>query len=143
MRAAGQATRERILVAAKAEFAQYGIAGARVNRIADAAKASKDRLYAYFAGKDELYAAVTAEWVTQTTDETALDAADLPGYVGGSSTTTSRTPTTPGYRPGQRSSRPTYPPPKRPSAGSSRESWPRFGGGKTRGWLPGISSPSP
>ncbi|BDT99883.1 MULTISPECIES: TetR family transcriptional regulator [Nocardia] len=82
MRAAGQATRERILVAAKAEFAQYGIAGARVNRIADAAKASKDRLYAYFAGKDELYAAVTEEWVTQTTDETALDAADLPGYVG-------------------------------------------------------------
>ncbi|MGK8523901.1 TetR family transcriptional regulator [Nocardia asteroides] len=82
MRAAGQATRERILVAAKAEFARYGIAGARINRIAAAARASKDRLYAYFAGKDELYAAVTEAWVTQTTDETALDAADLPGYVG-------------------------------------------------------------
>ncbi|MGK8488546.1 TetR family transcriptional regulator [Nocardia asiatica] len=82
MRAAGQATRERILVAAKAEFAQYGVAGARINRIAAAARASKDRLYAYFAGKDELYAAVTEQWVTQTTDETALDAADLPGYVG-------------------------------------------------------------
>ncbi|WP_043738809.1 TetR/AcrR family transcriptional regulator [Nocardia asiatica] len=82
MRAAGQATRDRILVAAKAEFARYGIAGARINRIAAAARASKDRLYAYFAGKDELYAAVTEQWVAQTTDETALDAADLPGYVG-------------------------------------------------------------
>ncbi|WP_405183034.1 TetR family transcriptional regulator [Nocardia sp. NBC_01377] len=82
MRAAGHATRERILVAAKAEFAQYGVAGARINRIAAAAKASKDRLYAYFASKDALYTAVTEQWADQTTTETALNAADLPGYVG-------------------------------------------------------------
>ena len=82
MRAAGHATRERILAAAKAEFAQYGVAGARINRIAAAARASKDRLYAYFASKDELYAAVTEEWATRTTAETALDAGDLPAYAG-------------------------------------------------------------
>ncbi|WP_280402493.1 TetR/AcrR family transcriptional regulator [Nocardia carnea] len=82
MRAAGQATRERILAAAKAEFAEYGIAGARINRIAAAAQASKDRLYAYFPGKSDLYAAVTEQWTAQTTAETALRAEDLPGYVG-------------------------------------------------------------
>ncbi|MEU4311893.1 TetR family transcriptional regulator [Nocardia sp. NPDC024068] len=82
MRAAGQATRERILAAAKAEFAEYGTAGARINRIAAAAHASKDRLYAYFPGKSELYAAVTEQWTAQTTAETALRADDLPGYVG-------------------------------------------------------------
>ena len=82
MRSAGHATKERILTAAKAEFARYGIAGARINRIAAAAHASKDRLYAYFAGKEELYAAVTAQWVTETTAETALDAADVPAYIG-------------------------------------------------------------
>ncbi|MET7769511.1 TetR family transcriptional regulator [Nocardia sp. NPDC005366] len=82
MRAAGHATRERILAAAKAEFATYGVAGARINRIAAEAKASKDRLYAYFASKDALYAAVTEQWADHTTAETALDAADLPGYVG-------------------------------------------------------------
>ncbi|MGW0249192.1 TetR family transcriptional regulator [Nocardia goodfellowii] len=82
MRSAGHATRERILAAAKAEFARYGIAGARINRIAADANASKERLYAYFAGKDELYAAVTAQWADATTSETALDAKDLPAYAG-------------------------------------------------------------
>ncbi|SUD48596.1 HTH-type transcriptional regulator RutR [Nocardia otitidiscaviarum] len=82
MRAAGHATRERILAAAKAEFATYGVAGARINRIATAARASKDRLYAYFASKDELYAAVTEQWAAQTTADTALNADDLPGYTG-------------------------------------------------------------
>ncbi|WP_040790486.1 TetR/AcrR family transcriptional regulator [Nocardia paucivorans] len=82
MRAAGQATRERILAAAKAEFAEYGTAGARINRIAAAAHASKDRLYAYFPGKSELYAAVTEQWTRETAAETALRAEDIPGYVG-------------------------------------------------------------
>ncbi|WP_280342640.1 TetR family transcriptional regulator [Nocardia neocaledoniensis] len=82
MRAAGEATRERILAAAKAEFAAYGVAGARINRIATAANASKDRLYAYFPGKHELYAAVSARWITETAAATALSADDIPGYIG-------------------------------------------------------------
>ncbi|MEV0334393.1 TetR family transcriptional regulator [Nocardia sp. NPDC050717] len=82
MRAAGEATRERILAAAKAEFAAYGVAGARINRIAEAANASKDRLYAYFPGKHELYAAVSARWITETAAETAMTADDIPGYIG-------------------------------------------------------------
>lgn len=82
MRAAGEATRERILAAAKAEFSEFGIAGARINRIAAAANASKDRLYAYFPGKFELYVAVTERWTSETAAETALRADDVPGYVG-------------------------------------------------------------
>jgi len=82
MRAAGQATRERILAAAQAEFAEHGIAGARINRIAAVANASKDRLYAYFPSKLDLYVAVTEQWSNRTTVETALRADDLPGYIG-------------------------------------------------------------
>ncbi|MEV6061151.1 TetR/AcrR family transcriptional regulator [Nocardia asteroides] len=82
MRAAGEATRERILAAAKAEFSEFGIAGARINRIAAAANASKDRLYAYFPGKFELYVAVTERWTSETAAETALSADDVPAYVG-------------------------------------------------------------
>ncbi|MDT7727617.1 MAG: hypothetical protein QOI21_4193 [Actinomycetota bacterium] len=82
MRAAGQATRERILTAAKEEFARYGLAGARVDRIATAAQASKERLYAYFGSKEELFAMVTQRWITETTDETSMTAEDIPGYVG-------------------------------------------------------------
>lgn len=54
----GEATRQRILAAATEEFAQHGIAGARVDRIAAAASTNKAQLYAYFGGKDRLFDAV-------------------------------------------------------------------------------------
>jgi AcrR family transcriptional regulator len=44
-----------ILEAARAEFAQYGLAGARVDRIAKTANASKERLYAHFGDKEALF----------------------------------------------------------------------------------------
>jgi len=58
MRAAGHATRERIMAAAKAEFSALGFAGARLNRIAAEANASKERLYSYFPSKQKLFEAV-------------------------------------------------------------------------------------
>ena len=82
MRAAGQATRERILAAAKEEFARHGVAGARINRIAAGDRASKDRLYAYFPSKEELFAEVASRWVAETSERTALRGDDVPGYVG-------------------------------------------------------------
>lgn len=82
VRTAGEATRERILDAAKTEFARYGIAGSRINRIAADARASKERLYAYFASKEALFAAVSERWVAETTMNTALRGDDLPGYAG-------------------------------------------------------------
>ncbi|WP_205695641.1 TetR family transcriptional regulator [Conexibacter sp. SYSU D00693] len=74
--------RERVLDAALREFAEHGVAGARVDRIARAAKTSKERVYAYFRSKDELYVAVAAGQLQQVMESTQLDPADLPGYVG-------------------------------------------------------------
>jgi AcrR family transcriptional regulator len=71
-----------VLDAALEEFARYGVAGARVDRIARAAKTSKERVYTYFRSKEELYAAVAAEQLRQVMDSATLDPADLPGYVG-------------------------------------------------------------
>jgi AcrR family transcriptional regulator len=82
MRAAGEATRQRILVEARREFAEYGLAGARINRIAARARASKERLYAYFPSKEALFEAVTAEVAAEVSSEAALTGDDVPGYVG-------------------------------------------------------------
>lgn len=52
--------RDTILGAARSEFAQYGLAGARIDRIAKAADASKERLYAHFGDKETLFKGVVA-----------------------------------------------------------------------------------
>ena len=49
------ATRARILAAAKAEFARKGLGGARVDDIAARAKANKRMLYHYFGNKEDLF----------------------------------------------------------------------------------------
>lgn len=51
-------SRAAILNAAVAEFADYGIAGARTDAIARAARVNKALLYYYFKDKDALYEAV-------------------------------------------------------------------------------------
>jgi TetR/AcrR family transcriptional regulator len=50
-------TRARILDAATREFSANGLAGARTERIAEAARVNKALLYYYFRSKDALYAA--------------------------------------------------------------------------------------
>ena len=52
------ATRARILKAAKKEFARRGLAGARVDRIAEQAQANKRMLYHYFGSKEKLFQTV-------------------------------------------------------------------------------------
>ena len=47
-----------ILVAAREEFCEYGLDGARVDRIAERANANKRLLYHYFGNKEALYSAV-------------------------------------------------------------------------------------
>lgn len=49
------ATRKRILAAAKVEFARNGLGGARVDDIAIRAKANKRMMYHYFGNKEELF----------------------------------------------------------------------------------------
>ncbi|MET7465607.1 TetR family transcriptional regulator [Nonomuraea sp. NPDC005501] len=80
--AAGDTTRERVLAAAMEEFARHGIAGARVDRIAKLARTSKERVYAYFRGKDALYADVAAREHVVIAEATQMDPSDLPGYAG-------------------------------------------------------------
>jgi AcrR family transcriptional regulator len=80
-RSDGRATRRRILDAATEEFARYGIAGARVDRIAGEAGSNKARIYAYYGSKEALFDAVLADNVTSIVDAAHLDGADLPGYA--------------------------------------------------------------
>jgi AcrR family transcriptional regulator len=56
-----QRTRARILDAATAEFARYGLGGARVDRIAQRAGANKRMLYYYFGSKEALFLAALEE----------------------------------------------------------------------------------
>jgi len=51
-------TRQAILKAALLEFAQEGMAGARIDHIARAARVNKALLYYYFKDKEQLYGAV-------------------------------------------------------------------------------------
>jgi AcrR family transcriptional regulator len=76
-----QDTRRRILAAATEEFADHGIAGARVDRIAGAARSNKAMLYAYFGNKEQLFEAVFAAMVTAASDAIPFDVRDLPGYA--------------------------------------------------------------
>ena len=76
------ATKERLLDAATGEFAAHGIAGARVDRIAAAAQANKQLIYAYFGSKEELFDAVLARNCGPLVEEVPFDPDDLSGYVG-------------------------------------------------------------
>jgi len=77
-----ESTKERILAAATAEFAAHGLAGARVDRIAAAASANKERIYAYFGGKEQLFAAVISNAVENSGSWVPEHVQDLPGAVG-------------------------------------------------------------
>lgn len=74
-------TRRRLLEAATAEFAAYGIAGARVDRIAAAAQANKALIYSYFGSKEQLFAAAFNAGVVATMADVPFDVDDLPGYA--------------------------------------------------------------
>jgi AcrR family transcriptional regulator len=75
------ATRARLLAAARREFAAFGIAGARVDRIAADAASNKAQIYHYFGSKEQLFDAVFAALVDEVVRENPLDADDLPGYA--------------------------------------------------------------
>jgi AcrR family transcriptional regulator len=56
-----EVTREAIMTAAFAEFSRYGLAGARIDRIADQTKTSKRMIYYYFGSKAGLYQEILVE----------------------------------------------------------------------------------
>ncbi|PZO65900.1 MAG: TetR family transcriptional regulator [Paracoccus denitrificans] len=74
-----EATKSRILAAAKREFARNGLGGARVDDIADKAKANKRMIYHYFGSKEGLFQTVVeAAYVDIRTAEQRLDLDHLP-----------------------------------------------------------------
>ncbi|MGC4940828.1 TetR family transcriptional regulator [Kribbella sp. DT2] len=75
-------TRGQILVAATDEFAKFGIAGARVDKIAEVAGCNKAMIYAYFGNKDGLFDAVFTAYVEAYLAEVGFSADDLPAYAG-------------------------------------------------------------
>ena len=74
-------TKQRILAAGATEFATYGIAGARVDRIAAAAAINKSQIYSYFGSKEKLFDAVFAARVDEDVARIPFDARNVPGYV--------------------------------------------------------------
>lgn len=81
--ARGVATRQRIVDAATDEFAAYGIAGARVERIVTAARTNKAQLYGYFGSKDGLFDAVFGASLERILEVVPIESSDLPGWAVG------------------------------------------------------------
>ena len=76
-----EASRNAILRAALAEFAQEGLAGARVDAIAEAAGVNKALLYYYFRDKETLYGA-TLENFFAPLHQRVMEVCDRPGTAG-------------------------------------------------------------
>ena len=81
MKRDAEATRKRILEAATTEFSRYGLAGARVDRIAEAANSNKAMIYAYFGSKEGLFDAVGTELIAWHVQDVPLDTYNLPEYA--------------------------------------------------------------
>ena len=76
------ATKKRLLDAAFAEFAEYGLAGARVDRISEEASANKRLIYVYFTNKETLFETVIAHSIALLAEAVPFTPDDLPKYAG-------------------------------------------------------------
>jgi AcrR family transcriptional regulator len=76
------ATRARLMTAAREEFAAHGIAGARVDRIAEVAGVNKQRIYGLFGSKEALFDAVVVEAMDEHTAALGMPTDDAVEYVG-------------------------------------------------------------
>ncbi|MBM7505832.1 TetR/AcrR family transcriptional regulator [Agromyces aurantiacus] len=65
-------TKRLLLDAATEEFSRYGLAGARVDRIAASAGVNKERIYQYFGKKDELFATVLGTRLRDLVEEVPM-----------------------------------------------------------------------
>jgi len=81
MKRDAHSTRQRILDAATAEFTRYGIAGARIDRIAAASGSNKSMIYAYYESKDRLFDAVFDASVVHCVDDVPIYGHDLPEFA--------------------------------------------------------------
>ncbi|GAA4557388.1 TetR family transcriptional regulator [Planotetraspora kaengkrachanensis] len=77
-----EATRERILDAALEEFSTFGVAGARVDRIAHKAGCNKNLIYIYFESKEKLFTTLLQRHLADVNLHMPFTADDLPGFAG-------------------------------------------------------------
>ncbi|MEV7085340.1 TetR family transcriptional regulator [Streptomyces sp. NPDC093085] len=82
MRRTGAEARQRILEAAIDEFIGHGVGGARIDRIARNAGASKERLYAYFGDKRGLFDEAVRGAVARSQTAVGIEDDDLVAYAG-------------------------------------------------------------
>jgi len=78
------ATRKALLAAAREEFAAEGLAGARVDRIAEAAGVNKERIYGIFGSKDKLFDTVIVDVMQEFTEmvDPLWGTGDVGAFVG-------------------------------------------------------------
>ncbi len=76
-----EAKREQLFRAALQEFAEFGLAGARVDRLAKRADISAGLVYSFYEGKAQLFDAVFDKIVELAVSTVPIDADDLPGYA--------------------------------------------------------------
>jgi AcrR family transcriptional regulator len=77
-----EAKREMILQGALEEFAEFGLAGARLGRLAKRAGVSAGLVYSFHESKEALFDAVYDSIVTRVVGDIRLDPANLPDYAG-------------------------------------------------------------
>lgn len=77
-----EATRERILAAATAEFAAHGFAGGRVERIAAQAQSNVRMIYAYYGSKSGLFDTTVSEALRRVAENVPPRPEDLAGWAG-------------------------------------------------------------
>jgi AcrR family transcriptional regulator len=77
-----EATKAKLLEAALDEFAEFGIAGARVDRIAAKAGCNKAMIYAYFGSKEGLFDELLKIQIDRMIQSVPIAPDDLPGYAG-------------------------------------------------------------
>lgn len=75
------ATKALLLNAATEEFAEYGLAGARIDRIAERAGVNKRLLYVYFGDKNQLFDAVVQEQTDAVLKAAPMDDGDLCAFA--------------------------------------------------------------
>lgn len=75
-------TKRRILVAARAEFAHHGLAGARIDRIAATAQVNKRSIYVHYGPKETLFDLIIERALSDMAMDVPFSVDDLPGYAG-------------------------------------------------------------
>ena len=74
-------TKQLLLDAATAEFSRYGLAGARMDRIASTAGVNKERIYQYFGKKDEIFGIVLARQLAAVMEQVAIEGTGVEAVV--------------------------------------------------------------